>query len=137
MTKQAQRTLLRRCFAALAAAAVAGGCYSSRYALHPGPYVPCPPGTPTSTFDSIVVGGPAGPLRGRIIDFESGEPVRGALVRWVGTGTTVNADPAGFFQIPVDTAGTYRIMAQMLGYVRFLGVVRWEPIEHDSAAANV
>ena len=124
------------CAAALVAAALAVGCYRPRYALHPGPYVPCPPGTPAFTGDSIVVTSHGGPLRGRIVDFQTGEPLHYALIRWVGTGTKVVSDTAGFFRIPVDTAGTYRISAQMLGYVRFLGVVRWTPVEHDSVVAG-
>jgi len=119
-----------------AVTASAGGCYHpAGQTVAANSYLPCPPGTPRFTGDTIVVSQAAASLKGRVLDFRTGAPVRWASVQWVGATTSTVADEAGFFQMPVDTPGTYRLRVRFIGYIWYTAVVRWKPVARDSASA--
>ena len=98
---------------------------------------PCPPETPLYTGDSLVLGGPPGPLAGVVVDVESNAPVGGALIRWSGTAPGTAADSAGRFRLAApDTAGVYRLEVRSIGYAGYRGQVAWRPGPSTDAAGG-
>lgn len=72
---------------------------------------------PNTEYDLRVshpVGGTAGTLVGRVIDY-LGKGVSGAVLRAVGINTTAISLPNGYYMMPMPT-GTYRITAEAAGY---------------------
>ena len=65
------------------------------------------------------------PVRGQVVDGESGHPVAGALVRLEGLGDRIT-DLSGAFSFEAVAPGTYTFSVQMLGYEPF-----GEPLEVD------
>jgi hypothetical protein len=58
------------------------------------------------------------PVRGQVVDGESGHPVAGALVRLEGLGDRIT-DLSGAFSFEAVAPGTYTFSVQMLGYEPF------------------
>jgi len=57
-----------------------------------------------------------GSLRGRVVDFETSQPLPGAAVQLEGTGHGVLSDDKGFYQFRKIPAGSYTLVVSYVGY---------------------
>jgi hypothetical protein len=133
VTKREFVLTLRVLAQAVVGAVAVAGCYRSAAPPPANGSVPCAPGTPRFTGDTLLVTQSSVPLKGRVVDFATGAPVRVVVAQWIGTRTATAPDSTGLFQMPVDTPGTYRLAVRGVGYIRFVAVVRWKPAMPDSA----
>jgi hypothetical protein len=68
-----------------------------------------------------------GDLTGIVVDEQTGEPLSHAHVLLAAADAGVASDPAGRFQVPDLTSGTYRVVATHLGYKPTVDSVRVPP----------
>lgn len=59
-----------------------------------------------------------GALRGRVVDFETAQPLPGATVQLDGTSIGSVTDEKGYYQLPRVPAGSYTLVASFIGYQR-------------------
>ena len=70
--------------------------------------------TPTPPVRTTPWPRPAGTVRGRVVDAQTGRPVAGARLRLAGQGTV--ADAAGMFRLPLLDPGSHRLVVEARGF---------------------
>lgn len=56
------------------------------------------------------------PLRGKVLDAETGNPIHGAFVSFSASGRGVFTDSLGFFGLPSESPAPYKVRVTQLGY---------------------
>jgi hypothetical protein len=67
-------------------------------------------------FPATTFGGESGTLKGMVIDDSTQQPLKGVSIILIGTRLGTASDHSGYFKIKDIPAGTYKMIASMIGY---------------------